>query len=67
MSNTAKGVFAEIQFLEPWGRGVSEGLEGRSFPGYPEAEMWVIEQANLFRGRLVMDVRITATGSGRTA
>ena len=32
MSNTAKGVFAEIQFLEPWGRGVSEGLRAVRFP-----------------------------------
>ena len=39
---------------------MSEGIIGHLLPGYPEAQMWVIEQQNLFRRWLVTDVRLTA-------
>jgi len=60
-----QGVFAEIGFLEPWGRDdMSEGVTGCLLPSYPEAEMWVIEQKGLHRNWLVTSVQITAEGEG---
>jgi hypothetical protein len=59
-------VFAEIYFLEPGpGRDeMTEGIIGHLLPGYPEAQMWVIEQQNLFRRWLVTEVRLAAGGPG---
>jgi hypothetical protein len=59
-------VFAGIYFLEPGPARdeMSEGIIGHLLPGYPEAQMRVIEQQNLFRTWLVTDVRLTAGGPG---
>jgi hypothetical protein len=59
-------VFAEIYFLEPGpGRDeMSEAIIGHLLPSYLEAQMWVIEQQNLFRRWLVTGVRLTAGGPG---
>lgn len=47
----ARGVFAEIYFLEPEpGRDeMSAVISGHLLPSYPEAQVWVIEQQNLHR------------------
>ena len=59
------GVFAEIAYLYPVDRDrLSEGFEGRLLAGYPEAELWVTEWANLFRGNVILSV--TMTGSDQT-
>ena len=59
-------VFAEIYFFEPGPLRdeMTEGIVGHLLPSYPEAQMWVIEQQNLFRGWLFTEVRLTAGGPG---
>jgi len=60
-----QGAYAEINFLEPWGRDdMSVGIIGCLLPSYPEAGMWVIEQENLRRNWLVTGVRLNAGEAG---